>query len=103
MSVSALPLVPRIARAAWVIGFVAAGLAVAGSLIAQGPVALAILRIGVWLAAGFGVLGLVTGLLSRSHPAGRRAVIASAALLVIVAVFIVWSAPVAVSTAPAAG
>jgi len=101
MSVSALPLMPRIARVAWVFGFVVAGLAVAGSLIVQGPVELVFLRIGAWLAIGFGVLGLVTGLLSRSHPAGRLATIASAALLVIVAAFIVWSAPVAVSTAPA--
>lgn len=101
MSVSALPIMPRVARAAWVFGFIAVGLAVAGSLIAQGPMELAVLRIGAWLAIGFGMLGLVTGLLSRSHPAGRLAIIASAALLVIVAVFIAWSVPVVLSTAPA--
>jgi hypothetical protein len=100
MSASAHALVPRIARAAWILGFVAAVLAVVGSLITQGSVELAVLRTGAWLAISFGVLGLVTGLASRSHPAGRQATIASAALLVIVAAFIVWSVPTTVSTAP---
>ena len=103
MSDTVRPMMPRIASAAWITGVLAAGLATVGSLLVQGEAQVTVLRIGVWTAISFGVLGLVTGLLSRNYLAGRRAALASIALLVIVAAFMFWSTPARIIAAPPSG